>query len=64
MQCPVCGGRAVGKVGMAQYFCSECCIEFKVGKSHCELYKLDPDGGLVRVTEEELKQEFEKAYGR
>ena len=32
MNCPNCGGRSIGRVGTAQYYCWECCIEFSLGR--------------------------------
>lgn len=47
MQCPICGGRATGKVGVDQYFCWDCCVEYRIGKEGVQLFEIDEDGSLV-----------------
>lgn len=47
LRCPYCGSRGVGRVGTAQYFCSDCCIEFAFTNSGTRLYWLDDEGELV-----------------
>lgn len=42
--CPVCGGRQTGKIGMANYFCHACLIEFN-GKN--EAFRITEDGLLL-----------------
>jgi len=47
MICPVCGGRQLGKVGVEQYYCWNCCIEFNSNTDKVVVYDLDEDGTLV-----------------
>lgn len=47
MRCPNCAGRCIGRVGTDQYYCWDCCVEFKVGKGSVRVYHLDADGELV-----------------
>lgn len=47
MQCPICSGRATGKVGMEQYFCWDCCVEYRISKEGVQIFDLDEDGSLV-----------------
>ena len=47
MICPVCVGRQIGKVGVEQYYCWNCCIEFNSNTDKVVVYDLDEDGALV-----------------
>lgn len=47
MVCPVCGGRQIGKVGVEQYYCWDCCVEFNNNTDRVVVYDLDEDGSLV-----------------
>jgi len=47
MICPVCGGRQIGKVGVEQYYCWDCCIEFNSNLDKVVVYDLEEDGTLV-----------------
>ncbi|MDI6812072.1 MAG: hypothetical protein QMC95_08160 [Desulfitobacteriaceae bacterium] len=47
MNCPVCGGRTIGKVGVGQYYCWDCCIEFTTQADKVVIYDLAEDGSLV-----------------
>ncbi|NLL53465.1 MAG: hypothetical protein GX248_12285 [Peptococcaceae bacterium] len=47
MICPVCGGREIGKVGVEQYYCWECCVEFNSNTDNVVVYNLEEDGSLV-----------------
>lgn len=47
MICPVCGGRSTGKVGVDQYYCWDCCIEFNSHSDRVIVYDLEEDGSLV-----------------
>lgn len=45
--CPVCNSkRAIGKVGSAQYFCWDCCIEFIVRDEETMVFNVESDGTL------------------
>ncbi len=57
MQCPLCGGKAIGKIGSEQYYCWDCCVEYHLTKEGIHVYDLDEDGVLtslepMRETEE------------
>ncbi len=47
MICPVCAGRQLGKVGVEQYYCWNCCVEFNSHTDNMVVYDLDEDGSLV-----------------
>jgi hypothetical protein len=47
MKCPVCGGRSTGKVGVEQFFCWDCCVEFNNQSEKVVVYDLGEDGSLV-----------------
>lgn len=47
MNCPVCGGKTTGKVGMDQYYCWDCCVEFRHIKEGVQIYELAEDGSLT-----------------
>jgi reverse gyrase len=47
MICPVCGGRQIGKVGIEQYYCWDCCVEFNSNSDKVVVYNLEEDGSLI-----------------
>lgn len=47
MNCPNCNGRSIGRVGSEQYYCWDCCVEFKRASGGIRIWHLDPDGELV-----------------
>lgn len=47
MNCPVCNGRAIGKVGVEQFYCWDCCVEFANHTDKVVIYDLGEDGSLV-----------------
>ncbi|NLO97338.1 MAG: hypothetical protein GX091_04635 [Peptococcaceae bacterium] len=47
MICPVCGSRQIGKVGVGQYYCWDCCVEFNNNTDNIVVYNLEEDGSLV-----------------
>ncbi|WP_018085647.1 hypothetical protein [Desulfurispora thermophila] len=49
MFCPVCGGRATGKVGTEQYYCWDCCVEFRKNKEGVQIFEVAEDGSLVSL---------------
>lgn len=46
--CPVCGRRAIGKVGSDQYYCWECCVEFMVKGQAVKIFDVQADGTLTQ----------------
>lgn len=46
--CPVCGGRGVGKIGIGQYYCKDCCFEFVYKKDQLQVYTVEDDGTLLQ----------------
>jgi len=52
--CPLCSSRSVGKVGTNQFYCWDCCIEFTHTRDGVHLYRLDDEGGLVSLTDEDI----------
>jgi len=50
--CPVCNNkRTIGKVGSAQYFCWDCCIEFIVHEEETTVFNVESDGTLTAYLE-------------
>ncbi|MGQ9531390.1 MAG: hypothetical protein ACUVTQ_01105 [Desulfotomaculales bacterium] len=47
MNCPICGGRATGKVGADQYYCRDCCVEYRINREGVQIYELREDGSLA-----------------
>ena len=47
MNCPVCNGRSVGRVGMDQYYCWDCFLEYQMRGNHTKVYLVSEDGCLV-----------------
>lgn len=47
MTCPVCGGKATGKVGIDQFYCWDCCVEYRISKEGVQIYEVAEDGSLV-----------------
>ena len=47
MNCPVCSGRAIGKVGVEQFYCWDCCVEFTSHSDKVVIYDLAEDGSLM-----------------
>lgn len=47
MKCPACGSRAVGKVGVDQYYCWDCFIEYQYYGNKAKLYVVEEDGSLI-----------------
>lgn len=52
MKCPVCNGNAVGKVGVEQFYCWNCFIEFSTLKEEVQIYQVAEDGSLTEFTSE------------
>ncbi len=47
MNCPICGGKTVGKVGIGQYFCWNCFIEYQVQGDNVKIFSVEEDGTLI-----------------
>jgi len=47
MNCPVCNGRSVGRVGMDQYYCWDCYLEYRLHGKDIRVYSVSEDGSLV-----------------
>ncbi|MGE5542652.1 MAG: hypothetical protein ACM3WT_06420 [Bacillota bacterium] len=45
--CPHCGARGIGKVGSSQYYCWECCVEFRATRKGWLVYEVLDDGSLA-----------------
>jgi hypothetical protein len=54
MKCPICGGRAVGKVGFAQYYCWSCYLEYQYQDDVIKIFKVSEDGSLVEYDDTEI----------
>lgn len=47
MHCPICNGKATGKVGVEQYYCWDCCVEYQIDKEGVRVFEVSEDGSLV-----------------
>ena len=47
MDCPVCGGRTIGKIGVEQFYCWDCCVEFTTQSDKVVIYDLAEDGSIM-----------------
>ncbi|AVX30099.1 MAG: hypothetical protein ACOY3H_03510 [Bacillota bacterium] len=57
MICPVCGGKSTGKVGVDQYYCWDCFVEFRRQGNEIQVYDVAEDGSLM-AWEEELAEPY------
>ncbi|ADG82757.1 hypothetical protein Tfer_1087 [Thermincola ferriacetica] len=55
MGCPVCGSKAVGKVGMDQYYCWDCCVEFRQNKNELNIFEVAEDGSLIAYGQDKFE---------
>lgn len=56
MKCPVCNGVQTGKVGVDQYYCWNCFVEFAVQKDGVEVYEVAEDGSLLAYSSDDEPQ--------
>lgn len=56
----MCNSRALGKVGVEQYYCWDCCIEFAVSKRGYELFEVLDDGSLTSIPDFEVELAAQK----
>lgn len=47
MNCPVCGGKSVGKVGHEQYYCWDCFVEYQYMSNGTKVFSVQEDGSLI-----------------
>lgn len=47
--CPICNGRAVGRVGNDQYYCWDCYVEFSNLGNQLKIYDIAEDGTLEEL---------------
>lgn len=53
MYCPVCGGKFTGKIGVDQFYCWDCCVEYrKNNNNEVQIYEVAEDGSLVAYDSE------------
>ncbi len=57
MVCPVCGGKSTGKVGVDQFYCWDCCVEYRQNNEVLTVFDVAEDGTLV-AWEEELSAPY------
>lgn len=55
MNCPACGSKATGKVGVDQFYCWDCCVEFKNTNDKISVYEVEEDGSLVAYGTQEIE---------
>lgn len=51
MCCPVCGSRQVGRIGMKDFYCWDCLVEYNEDN---EVFYVKEDGSLVQIQPEEV----------
>ncbi|AGA69912.1 hypothetical protein Desdi_2488 [Desulfitobacterium dichloroeliminans LMG P-21439] len=61
MNCPVCSGRAIGKVGVGQFYCWDCCVEFTSAMDKVVVYDLAEDGSLVAWQDQAMNEVVSEA---
>jgi len=61
MNCPVCNVSAIGKVGMGQYYCWDCCVEFTSAMDKVVIYDLAEDGSLIAWEDPAMTEELNEA---
>ncbi|MEW6724618.1 MAG: hypothetical protein AB1331_06845 [Bacillota bacterium] len=54
-RCPNCGSRTIGRVGTAQYYCWDCCIEFVEDRAGQRMFRIEEDGSVVELAGEEVR---------
>lgn len=54
MNCPVCGGKSVGRVGIDQFYCWNCYLEYQVQGEEIRVFSVAEDGSLVAYTSAEI----------
>ena len=47
MDCPVCNGKTVGKVGPAQFYCWNCFVEYQLQDDEMRIFSVAEDGSLI-----------------
>lgn len=47
MNCPVCSGKAVGRVGLDQFYCWNCFLEYQIKGEKIKIFSVAEDGSLV-----------------
>lgn len=47
VNCPLCGGKSVGKIGVDQYYCWDCYVEYQYQGDKARTYIVEEDGSLV-----------------
>lgn len=47
MNCPNCNSRSTGRVGAEQFYCWDCCVEFRLARGAVRVYHVDADGELI-----------------
>ncbi|MDW7673155.1 MAG: hypothetical protein SCK28_01340 [Bacillota bacterium] len=50
--CPICQGKAVGKVGTNQFYCWDCFVEFTTNSHGVQVYEVDEEGNLLNYSPE------------
>lgn len=53
MVCPNCHSRCLGRVGVDQYYCWDCCVEWVEAEDGPHLFAVDEEGELQTLAAEE-----------
>ena len=48
--CVQCQSNQVRIIGRGQYFCADCCAEFRISGGTVTIYSISIDGGLLKIS--------------
>jgi len=54
MNCPVCGGKSVGRVGVEQFYCWNCYLEYQIQGENIKIFSVAEDGSLIDYAPAEI----------
>lgn len=57
MRCPNCNGKDIGKIGMDQFYCWNCCVEMTVSGNAMTIQQVKKDGSLQSMNDLFTEQE-------
>jgi hypothetical protein len=54
----MCNSRALGRVGVEQFYCWDCCIEFAAADDKIRMFEVQDDGSLTDIEDFEPENPF------
>ena len=54
MKCPICAGKSVGRVGVEQFYCWNCYLEYQIQGENIRVFSVAEDGSLVDYAPAEI----------